>query len=74
MDFKKFHAEQLPEQIVWRKDKVGFEPPQLKWMQDKRMMRAGYGKSKALVKENILKPAVMQEPLQANAAHESGKR
>ena len=26
--------QQLPEEIVWRKDKVGFEPPQKKWMQD----------------------------------------
>jgi asparagine synthase (glutamine-hydrolysing) len=26
--------EQLPAEIVWRKDKVGFEPPQKKWMQN----------------------------------------
>ena len=38
MDIKKFNAyTDCPTQIVWRKEKVGFEPPQLQWMQDKRM-------------------------------------
>jgi asparagine synthase (glutamine-hydrolysing) len=63
---------QLPEQILWRKDKVGFEPPQLKWIQNKRMTDKIMESRRILVKENILKPAVMLEPLQAKAAHEDG--
>src|SRR5450631_3087394 len=63
---------QLPEQIVWRKDKVGYEPPQLKWMQDKRMTEKIMESRRILVKENILKPAVMREPLHAKAAYEDG--
>jgi len=63
---------QLPGRIVWRKDKVGFEPPQMKWMQDKRIRERILESRMRLVKEHILKPAVMQEPLQANAAHEHG--
>jgi asparagine synthase (glutamine-hydrolysing) len=62
----------LPEPIVWRRDKVGFEPPQLLWLKDKRIVEKIMESRKKLVKENILKPAVMQEPLQANAAHEHG--
>ena len=63
---------QLPERIVWRKDKAGFEPPQQKWMQDKRMIEKIMESRKLLVKAQILKPSVMQEPLQVKAAHEYG--
>jgi asparagine synthase (glutamine-hydrolysing) len=64
--------DQLPEQIVWRKDKIGFEPPQRKWLQDKRMTEKIMESRRILVKENILKSTVMREPLQAKAAHEAG--
>jgi asparagine synthase (glutamine-hydrolysing) len=62
----------LPEQILWRSDKIGFEPPQLMWMQDKKMTEKIFESRRILVKENILKPAIMQAPLQAKAAHEDG--
>ncbi len=64
--------QQLPAQILWRKDKVGFEPPQIKWMQDKKMTGKIMESRRILVRENILKPVIMREPLQAKAAHENG--
>jgi asparagine synthase (glutamine-hydrolysing) len=63
---------QLPEQIVWRKEKVGFEPPQVQWMNDRRMNEKIMDSRKLLVKEKILKPSVMQEPVRTNNAHEAG--
>jgi asparagine synthase (glutamine-hydrolysing) len=63
---------QLPEQIAWRKEKVGFEPPQKQWMLDKRMKEKIMESRKLLTKEKILKPAVLREPITANDAHENG--
>jgi asparagine synthase (glutamine-hydrolysing) len=63
---------QLPEQIVWRKEKVGFEPPQVQWMQDTRIKERIMESRKLLIKEKILKPEVMQKPVQASTAHEDG--
>ena len=63
---------QLPDQILWRKDKVGFEPPQLQWLQNKRVVERIMESRKLLVQNKILTPAVMQEPLQPKAAHDHG--
>ena len=62
----------LPDQIVWRREKVGFEPPQMKWMQDGRMRERIMESRKLLVKNGILKAVVMKEPLHINAAHGIG--
>ena len=63
--------QQLPAEIVWRKDKVGFEPPQKKWMQNPGLQEMIQDARKKLVKEKILKPGVMAKPLQAAAAYEA---
>ncbi|HMG83949.1 MAG TPA: asparagine synthase (glutamine-hydrolyzing), partial [Ferruginibacter sp.] len=34
---RKAMDKKLPNEIVWRKDKVGYEPPQQKWMSDPRL-------------------------------------
>jgi asparagine synthase (glutamine-hydrolysing) len=60
----------LPEEIVWRKDKVGYEPPQKQWMKNKGVQeKISEGKEK-LVKEGILIPAVLQQTVIPKAAHE----
>ncbi len=61
----------LPQNIVWRKDKIGFEPPQEKWMRLPAVQEAIHDAKKKLVAEKILKPAVLQKkilPLPAHAA------
>ena len=63
--------EQLPAEIVWRKDKIGFEPPQKKWMQNAELQEMIQEARKKLVKEKILKPDVMAKPVQPAAAYEA---
>ena len=61
----------LPESIVWRKDKTGFEPPQKNWMQNSRVQDAIYEAKKKLVNEKILKSEVLNKKINPLAAHEA---
>lgn len=61
--------EKLPAEIVWRKDKVGFEPPQQTWMQEPRLQEAVQEAKRKLVEEKILKPEVLQKPVTPMSAH-----
>ena len=61
----------LPAEITWRKEKVGFEPPQESWMENPRLQEMIHESRKKLVNEKILKPEVLQKPirmLESNAA------
>lgn len=60
---------QLPDAINWRTDKVGFEPPQASWMQQKNMQERVWEARKKLVAEKILKSSVLQKPVQALGSH-----
>ena len=66
--------QQLPEEIVWRKDKIGFEPPQKKWMEDSVLQEMVQEARRRLVTEKILKPDVLVKPLQPAAAYESNTK
>lgn len=61
----------LPASIVWRTDKVGFEPPQKIWMQQKGLQDAIREAKRVLVREKILKPGVMDNPIRPQGAHEA---
>lgn len=50
---------QLPDAIVWRKEKVGFEPPQKTWMQDAAVKEKIHEAKKTLVAAGILSPAAL---------------
>lgn len=63
--------EKLPASIAWRKDKVGFEPPQQQWMQDKKVQELIHEAKKKMVNEKILKADVLTKsilPLGSTAA------
>lgn len=62
----------LPESIVWRKDKVGFEPPQKQWMKQLKVEELIVESRQKLVKQGILKPEVLQRPVRHQGAHEAG--
>ncbi len=62
----------LPESIVFRKDKVGYEPPQKNWMQQKRLQDYIHSAKEKLVAEKILHPASLNKPIEAKTSHESG--
>lgn len=55
--------EKLPVSIAWRKDKVGFEPPQQLWMQDKKVQELMHEAKKKMVNEKVLKPEVLTKPI-----------
>ena len=60
----------LPLEITWRKDKIGFEPPQKKWMQDESVQQMIKEAKKKLVNEIILRPEVLNKNISPLSAHE----
>jgi asparagine synthase (glutamine-hydrolysing) len=63
--------DKLPENICWRRDKIGFETPQKQWMQHPQVKDAILESKKILVKENILKPSVLQKNIIPMDAYEA---
>ena len=59
----------LPSAVVYRTDKIGYEPPQQQWMQTTGFTELILESRKKLVKEEILKQTVLQQPVNAQAAH-----
>ena len=60
----------LPESIAWRKEKIGFEPPQKSWMENNRIQEATQDAKKKLVEEKILKAEVLEKKVKPQSAHE----
>jgi asparagine synthase (glutamine-hydrolysing) len=61
----------LPNDIIWRKEKIGFEPPQNQWMNAKLMQDYLFEAKRNLVNNNILKPEVMHKNFENSGAHET---
>jgi asparagine synthase (glutamine-hydrolysing) len=59
----------LPAEIVWRKDKTGFEPPQKIWMQDEKLQSSIMEAKNLLVDEKILAPSVLKKKIQPHDTH-----
>ncbi len=62
----------LPQPIVWRKDKVGYEPPQQQWMQQQPVVDIIMQSREKLVQQGVLDKRVLHEPIRAHAAHDAG--
>ena len=60
----------LPNEIVWRKEKIGFEPPQNQWMDSALMQDYLFEAKRNLVNNNILKPEIMHKNFANSEAHE----
>jgi asparagine synthase (glutamine-hydrolysing) len=60
---------ELPAQIVWRKDKTGFEPPQKAWMQRPDVQAAIHAAKVTLVDRKILNPTIVQKKVQPHTAY-----
>jgi asparagine synthase (glutamine-hydrolysing) len=68
---RKAVADKLPDEITWRREKIGFEPPQKSWMQNQVLQDYIHEAKKILIQEKVLKPAVLNkknQPLDAYAA------
>jgi asparagine synthase (glutamine-hydrolysing) len=59
----------LPQNIVWRKDKVGFEPPQKTWMQHPATVESIQEGKRVLVREGVLHPRVLDKKVRPHDAH-----
>ncbi len=59
----------LPENIVWRKGKVGYEPPQQQWMKQPGIIEIIHESRKKLVSKNILNPQILKTSTNAASAH-----
>jgi asparagine synthase (glutamine-hydrolysing) len=53
----------LPKEIVWRKDKIGFEPPQKQWMKNPLVQQKIQESKKILVEKNILSKTILNKPV-----------
>jgi len=63
--------EKLPQAIAWRRDKIGFEPPQKKWMENKHLQDAIQEARRKLVHQKILKQEVLNKKIIPSAAFEA---
>ncbi|QES87470.1 asparagine synthase (glutamine-hydrolyzing) [Rhizosphaericola mali] len=59
----------LPENIVWQKGKIGYEPPQKQWIQSDPMQGLLFAAKEKLVQEKIFQPKILQTHLPSADAH-----
>jgi asparagine synthase (glutamine-hydrolysing) len=59
----------LPDEIVWRKEKVGFEPPQKNWMEDHAVQDYIHEAKKKLANAGILTKNAVNKKVEALPAH-----
>lgn len=59
----------LPGEIVWRKDKIGFEPPQKIWMEEKMVQDAITNSKQKLVNQKILSASVLDKKIKPHSAY-----
>jgi asparagine synthase (glutamine-hydrolysing) len=59
----------LPKEIIWRKDKIGFEPPQKSWMQQSEVQQAIQDAKAVLVDKGVLDKSVLNKKIQPHDAH-----
>jgi asparagine synthase (glutamine-hydrolysing) len=59
----------LPRNIVWRTDKTGYEPPQRKWMENKRLQEFIYESRLKLVHQQILTKKVLETTITPISAY-----
>ena len=63
---RKAMDKKLPDEITWRADKVGFEPPQKQWMQNNKVQDAIHEAKRILVNKKILNPQALDKPVKAS--------
>jgi asparagine synthase (glutamine-hydrolysing) len=61
----------LPKEIVWRKGKIGYEPPQQSWMLHPEMKKIIIQARQKLVEQQVLNNKVLNESIIAKPAHET---
>jgi asparagine synthase (glutamine-hydrolysing) len=67
---RKSMASALPNEVGWRSEKVGLEPPQASWMSLPTVQAMIHDAKDKLVREKILKPEVMNKKIEPAGAYE----
>lgn len=67
---RKAMDKKLPDAIVWRTDKVGYEPPQKQWMENERLADYVHEAKRTLVNHDLLRPQVLDKKPHARHAHD----
>jgi len=60
----------LPNETVWRNDKIGYEPPQYQWMHNKTLQDYIHESKRKLVNSRILKTAALDKKVLPLNAHD----
>lgn len=58
----------LPDQITWRKDKLGYEPPQKAWLNNKVLIERIYESRKKLVELGVLNKSILSKKIVGTSA------
>lgn len=61
----------IPAEITWQKGKIGFEPPQKKWMQQPSFQEVLHDARKKLVEKNICHKSLLDKQVVPADVHES---
>ncbi|RYD71606.1 MAG: asparagine synthase, partial [Sphingobacteriales bacterium] len=67
---RKSMEERLPSELVWRTDKIGYEPPQKQWMEHPILIDYMHEAKRKLVQHDLLKPQVLLKKTDPKHAHE----
>ena len=59
----------VPDAVLWKPEKTGFETPQKSWMENKTMQELIHRSKEKLVHSGILKPVVLQQKIVAKDIH-----
>jgi asparagine synthase (glutamine-hydrolysing) len=64
-------TDRLPESVVWRTDKVGYEPPQKTWMEHPALRERIEDARHKLIQQGILDKHTLDRPIKAKSAYEA---
>ena len=59
----------IPDEIVWKAEKTGFEPPQQIWMQNQGLQDYIQEARRKLVNAKILSPKILEKKIEPKAAY-----
>ena len=59
----------LPPEIGWRKDKIGYEPPQKNWMENEKIVEKIAANRQLLVDKNVLNKRILNRSIEAEESN-----
>ncbi len=68
---RKAMDKKVPDDIIWKREKTGFETPQKSWMEDKMTQELIKDSKQKLVNAKILKATVLDNPVISKHIHEA---